>query len=831
MFKLSATLQSHSSDVRSVVSPSPTLVLSSSRDSSAIVWTRPDESATFSPTTVYHPSSRFVNAVAYLQPTPEAPQGYLVTGSQDGIINVYTLGTEQQEPSYTLLGHAHNVCALSTTASGTIVSGSWDQTSIVWASFQKRYDLRGHAQSVLAVLAISEDEYLTASADKSIKLWKLHKCVQTFTGHTDVVRDLALIPDVGFVSCSNDSEIRVWTMGGDTIHILSGHTSFVYSVDLLPNGDIVSGGEDRTVRVWADGECKQTIVHPAISVWTVCAMPNGDIVSGCSDSVVRVFSSVKDRWLSEGELKEYDDLVAGQALPAQQVGDVNKSKLPGLEALNNPGKKEGQTIMVLNPQGVVEAHSWIGGAWQKVGDVVDAVGQNRKQLFNGQEYDYVFDVDISDDPNAPKLKLPYNANENPYSAAQRFLAQNDLPPSYLDDVVKFIEKNTSGVSIGTGSGFADPFTGASRYQPAAAQAGGGAGVYQDPFTGASRYQAPAAPTTSSNNSANYADPFTGSSSYRTSSSTHPAAPAPAPAPATATATKLKVLPVKTTLPFRQANIGAMQAKMKELNETLQHSGVSFVSMSDARSLDRAFLYVQSVDPATGASRGNAPEPRWGDIDVVLQMVGSPQWPESHRFPGIDLLRLLFAFCPKPAGAPENFRTVALDSLLSACNWQLQADHSAPVSKSRETNLLLVLRTLANCFQIGGASGTEAFGGGQWTEKLFTELGKCNYEKLSKPQHAALATLLLNFSAVALIDNEIDASSRQKQYELTLMVLQKEEADSETVLRSLAALGNSIYKAGTKPSDARLTPILEHISSKFREERLDNIISDIRALSS
>jgi phospholipase A-2-activating protein len=47
-------------------------------------------------------------------------------------------------------------------------------------------------------------------------------------------------------------------------------------------------------------------------------------------------------------------------------------------------------------------------AWHKVGDVVDAVGQGRKQLYNGKEYDYLFDVDIGD--GVPPLKLPYNAS-------------------------------------------------------------------------------------------------------------------------------------------------------------------------------------------------------------------------------------------------------------------------------------------------------------------------------------------------------------------------------------------------------------------------------------
>ena len=46
-------------------------------------------------------------------------------------------------------------------------------------------------------------------------------------------------------------------------------------------------------------------------------------------------------------------------------------------------------------------------SWQKIGEVVDAVGSGRKQLLDGKEYDYVFDVDIQD--GVPPLKLPYNA--------------------------------------------------------------------------------------------------------------------------------------------------------------------------------------------------------------------------------------------------------------------------------------------------------------------------------------------------------------------------------------------------------------------------------------
>ncbi|KAG8930486.1 hypothetical protein FRC00_001120 [Tulasnella sp. 408] len=75
LYKLSASLSGHSQDVRAVASPSPTLLLSASRDSTAIVWTRPDDKSPFTITETYKVSDRFVNAIAYIPPTAEAPKG------------------------------------------------------------------------------------------------------------------------------------------------------------------------------------------------------------------------------------------------------------------------------------------------------------------------------------------------------------------------------------------------------------------------------------------------------------------------------------------------------------------------------------------------------------------------------------------------------------------------------------------------------------------------------------------------------------------------------------------------------------------------------------
>lgn len=85
--------------------------------------------------------------------------------------------------------------------------------------------------------------------------------------------------------------------------------------------------------------------------------------------------------------------------------------------------------------------------WERIGDVVgqpDKTGETpapgSKVMFEGQEYDHVFNVDVDE---GVVLKLPYNDSEEPYVAAQRFIHRHNLPQDYLDQVASFITKNSS----------------------------------------------------------------------------------------------------------------------------------------------------------------------------------------------------------------------------------------------------------------------------------------------------------------------------------------------------------------------------------------------------
>ncbi|KAK4649106.1 WD repeat protein Lub1 [Podospora bellae-mahoneyi] len=481
-FKLSAQLKGHEADVRAVAFPSANLVVSTSRDRTVRLWRKTAPQPPTFDETIASQGHGYINSVAFLPPSSEWPEGLVISAGYEAIIEVRRPSlTSTDNADRLLVGHGHNVCTLDVSPAGKyLVSGGWDGKAIIWRTdkweqaAQLAHD--GEVKTIWTVLAFDENTVITGSADAHIRIYDIRKVNnnneveprRTLTTNS-VVRALCKLPTglkkhpsgADFASADNDGIIRLWKLDGTEVGELRGHDSFIYSLACLPNGEIVSGGEDRTVRVWKGSECVQTITHPAISVWTVAVCPeNGDIVSGASDHTVRVFTRNPDRAADAEALVQFEEAVRTSAIPQQQLGpSINKEQLdPHTWLQTNVGQKDGQVKTVLEENGTIGAYQWSRGEqrWIHVGTVVDSTGSTgRKVPYNGQEYDYVFDVDIKE--GAPPLKLPYNLSQNPYEAATKFLGDNELPISYLDQVAQFITSNTQGATIGQSSGLADPY--------------------------------------------------------------------------------------------------------------------------------------------------------------------------------------------------------------------------------------------------------------------------------------------------------------------------------------------------------------------------------------
>jgi len=486
---------------------------------------------------------------------------------------------------------------------------------------------------------------LIGCADKFIRIFSpTGKLLRTIKGDPDVIRALCIVPKghesrADFASASNDGVIRLWQLNGRQVGELRGHESFIYSLASLPNGDIISSGEDRTVRVWRSSECIQTITHPAISVWGVAVCSEtGDIVSGASDRIVRVFSRSTDRQAEVQVIQAFEESVKSSSIPQQQVGEVNKEQLPGPEFLTQKsGTKEGQVVMVREPNGSVTAHQWSGGAqqWVNVGTVVDAVGSSGKKIdYLGAEYDYVFDVDIED--GKPPLKLPYNLSQNPYEAATKFIQNNELPVGYLDQVANFITTNIQGATIGQSS--------------------------QAPQT------APAG-----------SDPWGMENRYRPGDASSVLAPLPS------AATKPKVIPQTQYLSIKTANLKTIQKKIEELNEQLVNEGSKDVALNPTQiEMLRSLIRQLEQSAAVAAQSSSA---MMSGIELVMHIV--TKWPPAQRLPGLDLLRLLAAATPSTAEytAPNGSSIVEVLEGSEVFN-----------DKDRSNNIMLAVRALANLFE-------------------------------------------------------------------------------------------------------------------------------------
>ncbi len=109
--------------------------------------------------------STFINTVAYLPSSTDFPDGLIISGGKDTIIEVRQPGKPPEDNAEALLiGHGHNVCALDVSPAGDfIVSGSWDCSARLWAvgKWDCKALLEGHKGSVWTVLAYNKDTIIT----------------------------------------------------------------------------------------------------------------------------------------------------------------------------------------------------------------------------------------------------------------------------------------------------------------------------------------------------------------------------------------------------------------------------------------------------------------------------------------------------------------------------------------------------------------------------------------------------------------------------------------------------------------------------------------------
>ncbi|CAF3244551.1 unnamed protein product [Rotaria socialis] len=698
-YRLRCQLYGHESDVRSVSTITEyDGIVSGSRDKTARIW-RPSDKTSFEQRAVLKNHTHYIIATCYIPPNSEFPDGLIVTGGNDKKICVYS--AKQGIYLFTLEGHEQTVSSLShVPQTDQLLSGSWDFTGRIWSLSTKKciQTLKGHSKAIWAIISMGDvtqnsNIILTGAADNIIMGWKNQVKFQIYEGHTNCVRSLTSINANEFLSCSNDFNIKRWNViSAQCLQTYVGHTSFVYSVAMVSSDQFASVSEDRSLRLWSVNadEPKQTIRLPTGTVWSVCSLTNNDMVVGSSDGRIFIFTKDTSRTATMEEIAAFEQEIASTSIQTKtgDLGEVKIDDLPNEDALKKPGTREGQTTMINKGNGHVEAYQWnmLDQRWMKIGDVVgsaDSTAQGQasatgeKIMFEGQYYDYVFNVEL--DEGVP-LKLPYNVTDDPWFAAQTFIQRHELSQMFLDQVAQFIITNTKGMVIDqSASDYVDPFTGDVRYVPIGTSPMDTTGpqTNNDPFTGTGRYVPNVTPNVSLSSTrketTSNQDPFTGAGRYTPNDSndqpTRPLSASQSTVIKTEDAELTAAFPQAHYITMRNADISKILGKLKDFNDNATGDGL--------RLLDNQ---IQQINELVNGNTNNVEM----KLNLLFQLL---KWPIDKIFPILDIIRLIILNVDVCKYVFEN--DIKSNEFITQLFTYLQPEQSA--------NTMFIFRTLTNLF--------------------------------------------------------------------------------------------------------------------------------------
>ena len=203
----------------------------------------------------------WVTAIATTSENPSI----ILSSSRDKSIIVWEITRQEGEygiPRRSLRGHNHFVSDVVISSDGQFaLSGSWDGTLRLWEIATGKCTRRfvGHTKDVLSV-AFSADnrQIVSGSRDRSIKLWNtLGECKYTIQneGHSEWVSCVRFSPSVQapvIVSAGWDKLIKVWSLATCQLRQnLESHSGYLNTVTVSPDGSLcASGGKDQTAMLW-----------------------------------------------------------------------------------------------------------------------------------------------------------------------------------------------------------------------------------------------------------------------------------------------------------------------------------------------------------------------------------------------------------------------------------------------------------------------------------------------------------------------------------------------------------------------------------------------------
>ena len=249
--------------------------------------------------------------------------------------------------------HAGPVSCVDMRADGTLVSGGYDASLLLWsASGKPERRLSGHRALVNGV-RFSPDgaRVASASSDHTARVFDVESgaCIALLEGHRDDVNAVTWSPDGGRVAtasfdgtarvhdaatgallavcsghesdvngvawspdgrllatASDDRCVRLWEPDGTPRGVLRGHTAWVDAVAFSPDVKLLASASlDRSVRVWdvVSGACIATLGDHGCTVKAVAWSPDGSrLATAAYDKLLRIFA--RDGWNEVASLRD-----------------------------------------------------------------------------------------------------------------------------------------------------------------------------------------------------------------------------------------------------------------------------------------------------------------------------------------------------------------------------------------------------------------------------------------------------------------------------------------------------------------------------------------------
>lgn len=184
-------------------------------------------------------------------------------------------------------------------ATGTLATGSWDNTIRFWESGQEKAVAQGssHGQWPNKVVFDSSGQFLlSASNDGTARRWNRNgSLLTTYSGHTDWVQVANFSPDGRkLVTASHDYTARIWdSREGNTIYTLRGHDDWVNTAEFSADGKwVITASSDGTARVWRVSNGQEQFVFSGHGDWVTEAHFSSDgkyALTASIDNKVRIW--------------------------------------------------------------------------------------------------------------------------------------------------------------------------------------------------------------------------------------------------------------------------------------------------------------------------------------------------------------------------------------------------------------------------------------------------------------------------------------------------------------------------------------------------------------